>query len=226
MGNGPVVAYGAASDTYTLSFLGNAPVTFFPSELVAAQSAPTVPNTLSYAKPTGINQLRLIVPSVGGVALSYTLLGSWTTQLGGSSTATTFLAVGGSTTVASDMPKTGTANYTIAFGGTAVTPNPTGPGTAQSLVGGSTGTFSANFGTSAINTSLHLIGSGGTDFGTFAGTGTIAAGSPGFSGTFAGTTSSAFAGSFFGPQASEMGMAYAITTNTFSAIGLGSGIKQ
>lgn len=232
-GNGVRVAYTAASDSYTLTAPDNTTVTFNPSEVV--QPAPAA-NTIQWLKRNSSNvvtdQFTLIVPTSGGVALSYTIIGTWGTNLN-SSSPTYRIAVGGAPTIASDMPKSGTANYTVGVGGAANL-----AGAPYNLSGNSTGTFSANFGTGAITTALTLTGtpqpSGGTPttFGTFNGSGTIASNSPGFTGTISGTASNGtaatggFSGAFFGPQALEVGFGYTITAGTFSAVGGVSGVKQ
>jgi hypothetical protein len=222
VGSGVVVRYTAASDSYQLTAPDGTTASFGPANFNASASSPNVPNVIVYQN--GSEALRLTVPTSSGVALSYTLVGNWLHP--GTSGMNIYVAVGGASTLASDMPRTGTANYTIGVGGSAVVPNGLGGATGNPLNGTSTGTFAANFGTGAINTSLHLVSTGGTDFGTFTGTGTIGSNSSGFTGTFAGTTSSAFSGGFFGPQAAEVGMSYFIGTPTFSAAGAVTGVKQ
>jgi len=225
-GSGVTVVYTAASDSYQLTAPGGATATFTPADFQPAASAPTVPNVAAYQKTSGSTSdiLRLIVPTLNGVPLSYVTIGSWGHSVSGATTL--YLALGGAPTIASDMPKAGTASYAVTVGGTAVVPNGAGGATANPLNGAATGTFSANFATGAITNSVHLLSTTGTDFGTFNGTGTIASASPGFSGTFAGTTTSTFSGAFFGPQATEMGMAYFIGTPTFSVGGVVTGLKN
>lgn len=126
------------------------------------------------------------------------------------------------------MPKTGTANYSLAIGGSA-----NSNGTNYNLGNGnSTATFTANFGTGGITTTLNLAGVANgqtavTSLGTFNGTGTISGTGPGFTGTLTGTSANGiFSGAFFGPQALEMGLAYYLNGANFSAVGAGGGIKQ
>jgi len=233
-GNGVRVAYTAASDSYTLTAPDNTTVTFNPSEVV---QPPVNANTIQWQKRNAASAVTdvftLVVPTSGGVALSYTLIGTWGTNLA-TAQSTYRIAVGGVPTIASDMPKTGTVNYTIGVGGSAVI---VGGGNPYTLAGNSTGTFSANFGTGAITTALTLAGtqlpSGSvvTNFGTFNGTGTIASTPPGFTGTFSGTAANGsaatggFSGAFFGPQALEVAYAYTLSAGTFSAVGGVAGTK-
>ncbi|PTS72375.1 hypothetical protein DBR17_19870, partial [Sphingomonas sp. HMWF008] len=162
---------------------------------------------------------------------SYTVVGSWGCFDTTANTGRIRLAVGGAPTIASDMPKTGTATYATGVGGAALV---NGSTISNTLTANSTATFSANFATGSITTALTLAGplsnatSGPiTNFGTFNGTGTIASGSPGFTGTISGTgASGVFAGAFFGPQAREMGYDWAITGSNFNAVGTVTGVKN
>lgn len=226
-GSGVVVGYGAATDTYTLTYPGLPPVTFFPSEVTSTGTG-TGGTFVNWAKPNGTggftDRLNILRPAVSGVLLSYTLLGNWTHF---DTAATTYLAVGGIPTVASDMPKTGTASYSQSLFGTVVQPSTTGGAPASfALAGASTSTFTANFGAGTVSNTLNLNSTTGVSFGTFTGTGTIASGSNGFSGTYAGTTQSAFTGAFFGPQAAEMAFNYQLATPTWNAAGQVFGVKQ
>ena len=226
--SGTTVAYTAATDTYTLTAPGGATTASF-APVNALPINPSQPNAQQWRVVNGTTTdiLTLIVPSSsGGVPLSYMIIGSWGHQ---TPTGTTYrLSVGGSPTVATDMPKTGTANYSLAIGGGAKA------GTTNYNLGGgnSTATFSANFGTGQITTALNLAGvpNGGTaitQFGTFNGTGTVTSSGPGFTGTLTGTNANGiFSGAFFGPQALEMGFTYFLSGTNFSAAGAGGGIKQ
>lgn len=228
-GSGTTVAYAAASDTYTLTAPGGTPTASF-GPLNALPPNPNQPNTQQWRVMNGStgDNLTLIVPTTSsGVPLSYTIIGIWN-HLAPSGITTNRLSIGGSPTVATDMPKTGTANYSLAIGGAARAGS-----TSYNLGGGnSTGTYSANFGTGQITTVLNLAGvpnggTGVTSFGTFNGTGSVTAAGPGFTGTLAGTTANGiFSGAFFGPQALEMGYAYFLSGTNFSAVGTGVGIKQ
>jgi hypothetical protein len=227
-GGGVTVAYTAASDSYRLTAPDGTTVTFDPSN---AQPTPAGSNSQFWLKTNGAirDQFALTVPTVAGVPLSYTVVGSWG-HIDPATTTLFRLAVGGAPTLAGDMPKTGTATYSTALGGSAVVSGVTVP---YSLTGNSTTTFSANFGTGAISTLLTLAGtpaSGGstvTSLGTFTGTGTIASSSPGFTGTLTGTNANGlFAGAFFGPQALEMGYDWSVAGTNFSAAGTVTGVKN
>ncbi|MDH7972319.1 hypothetical protein QH494_09010 [Sphingomonas sp. AR_OL41] len=229
-GAGVTVAYTAASDSYKLTAPDGSTVTFDPSN---AQAPTPGSNAQTWVKISGTtrDQFLLAIPSVGGVPLSYTVIGTWSTIDTTTNRALVRLAVGGAPTIASDMPKTGTATYNTSVGGAAVV---TGVPVSYTLTGNSTATFSANFGTGAITTSLTLGGtpSNGsstvvTSFGTFNGTGSIAAGGPGFAGTLTGTGANGiFSGVFQGPQALEMGYDWSITGTNVTAVGSVVGVKQ
>lgn len=228
-GSGVTVAYNAAAESYTVTAPGGATQTFGPTELQPVN--PQAPTSVTYVKTVGTtrDQLTLIAPG-GSVPLSYTVFGTWGTINTGNNNGTYRIAVGGSPTVASDMPKTGTATYAIQVGGSAVN-----NGVAHTLSGYSSGSFSANFGSGTVTTALTLAGPpssqlGGlvTNFGTFNGTGTIASGGPGYTGTMTGANavSGLFSGAFFGPQALETSFGYYLSGGNFSAVGGASGIKQ
>jgi hypothetical protein len=230
--NGVQVAYSAANDSYTLSIPGATATTFLPSEVTQPQPAPNVVQYLKRNSSGAVTDvLTLIIPTSGGVPLNYTLVGTWGTNVA-SGTPTYRIGIGGIPTLASDVPKTGSANYSVGVGGSA-----NNNGTNYNLQPNSTATFSANFAAGTVATTLNLsgvTGSGATpvSFGSFTGTGTIASTTPGFTGTFSGTafnssaTSGFFSGAFFGPQGIEMGYAYALSAGTFNAVGAVTGAKQ
>ena len=220
---------------FTVTEPGGTAATFTAFDVDAINSTAT---TQAYSKvaPSGTQQLRLTVPTVAGVALSYTVIGFFLDagNSGAPSVTRVWTAVGGVPTLASDMPRTGTATYTAETSADVVTnaaiyaSDPT-----------STATFAANFGAGTVQTSVHLFGvspfvgplspSPGTppvDFGTFTGTGTIAAGGPGFAGSFAGTTGAGFSGAFFGPQAQEMAYSFNFAANGIEAFGATRGVKH
>lgn len=220
MGSGVSIAYNAAADSYTLTAPGGSPTqTFGPGD-----SPTQVGTSLRYTKSTAGGQETLILTPT--TTLSYALFGGWVQSTASGSTHR--LAVGGSPTLASDMPKTGSATYTVPGVGGSASAN----GASYSLNGSSTATFSANFGAGTVATTLDLAGTpqgGGavSSFGSFTGTGTIAASSPGFSGTLTGTPANGvFAGAFFGPQAAEMALSYYLSGTNFGAAGQFGGTKQ
>lgn len=238
-GSGVTVAYTASSDSYTLTAPGGASESFGPAELTTGGAGPVLvtppPNTVTYLKPNGLNrdQLSLTVPTVNGVALNYTVLGNWGTNI--PNAATYHIAVGGAPTLTSDMPKSGTASYPTSVAGAVVS-----GGSAVGLADTSTASFSADFAAGTVSTTLNLAwppvlssapigvtpGTSPTS-GTYSGSGTINAGGPGFTGTLNGPSATGvFSGLFLGPKAAEMGYAWALTGGTISGAGAVVGVKQ
>ncbi|KHK92238.1 hypothetical protein LK12_05135 [Novosphingobium malaysiense] len=224
-GEGVTLDYQAGTDTYTLTSPAGLEVTINPSDIDETHS--TANQTVYNHNSGGVfDGVVLFRPQINGVTMSYTVLASWTHIE--NNTQTINLAVGGVPTLASDVPTTGTATYDAFIGG-----GGTSDGTAYSLNGHSTGTFSIDFGAGTVDTSLTLAGllNGDTtstpvDFGTFTGTGMLDAGGPGFSGTFADTTDSAFSGALFGPQGAEMAYGWYILTPSIDMRGFAIGQKK
>lgn len=227
-GSGVTLAYTASTDSYKLTAPDGTSTTFTPSDVVAP--SPSAPNSQHWTRQNASarEDFYLTAPTVNGVALSYTIVGSWqrTTSVPGVSDVR--LAVGGVLTIASDMPRTGSASYAVAVGGGAAQ-----NGSFYTLSGNSSGTFSADFASNAVTTSLTLAGTvlpNGTTvtpIGTFNGTGTIGSGGPGFTGTLSGgSTSGIFSGAFFGPQALEMAYDFQLSGGNLSAAGTMTGRKQ
>jgi hypothetical protein len=223
-GHGLVIDYNDAAGTFTLTAPDGTNGTFTQADFVATQSTATT-RVFQKSTPTGGQSLSLSRPLVGGVQLSYLEIGSFTDVNAGRVKG--WSAVGGVPTIASDLPKTGTATYTTGVGGVVINGsgvNPTDPAA-------NSGTFSANFATGAITTSVHLVGAatspgGVVDYGAFNGTGTIASGSPGFTGSFTGTTGAGFSGAFFGPQAAEMGYTFNFVAGANTVFGAAYGRKN
>lgn len=110
----------------------------------------------------------------------------------------------------SDVPKTGTVNYTVRVVGRSVVSPTAGASAVERLSG--TATLSINYATGLVSLSMTL-NRGTTAYGTFTGTGAIAAGNNQFTGSF-GTGSTAggtFQGVAYGSQAAEIGITFAIT---------------
>jgi hypothetical protein len=224
-GSGVTVAYTASSDSYQLTAPDGSTSTFGPADLSSAQSSA---NTAVYVKSSGASQDRFVLtmPTSAAIPMSYTVIGTW--SRGDPTGSINRVAIGGSPTLAGDMPKTGTATYTIGVGGGA-----NSAGAAYTLAGSSTGTFSANFASGTVQATLNLagtptIGAGAAQsFGAFSGSGTISSSGTGFSGTLSGTAASGlYSGLFLGPQAVELGFAYYLNGATFSAAGAVIGAKQ
>jgi hypothetical protein len=223
-GTGSTITYNADNDSFIITPVGGAAVTFTQANLDPLATNP--PAVIGFVN--GTNRLFYISPGAGtSVPLSYTRLGSFISAAANGS-ANVELLVGGVPTIRTDLPTTGTANYTTGIDGSAKL-----NGINYSLFNNSTATFSANFATGAINLGFALGGTTNAtaprvDLGTATGTGTISSATSGFSGLFAsGTnvTSGLFTGSFFGPQAAEIGFLFQLAGPNFSAVGSGAGVK-
>ena len=233
LGAGVTIAYTASSDSYMLTAPDGTTETFSTSTSTPPPGFTPQPNHINLFNPGG-GTFNIWTPSVNGVPLSYTALGSWFHPQNGSFSE--YVAVSGVPTIASDMPRGGTANYQTSLSAIMFQ-----QGTIYTSDSTSSATFSANFGAGTVATTLHLVGvpshpatgspTTPMDFGSFSGSGTIAAGSPGFSGTLASTASSPivangeFSGAFFGPQAKEMGFGFYVNGAGFSADGAVAGTK-
>lgn len=228
-GSGVRLAYTAATDTYVLTAADGTTASFAPSNALPVD--PAAPNVQRWDKTAGTTRdlLALIVPKVNNVPLSYVALGSWNHVDTTANNGTVRLAIGGANTVASDMPRSGSANYATAVGGAAQVAGTVVP---YSLNTNSTATFSASFASSSVTTSLVLAGvpanaptGAVTNFGTYNGTGTISGSN--FSGTVTGTDASgSLIGGFFGPQALELGYDWFLNGASLNAVGTVTGIKQ
>ena len=227
-GSGVTISYTASSDSYTLTAPDGT------TDIVSSSgSSPPVhvtppPGTKIFYGPAGA--FSIATPSVNGVALSYVAIADWEHMQ--NAIQSEYFGVYGVPTVASDMPKSGTATYQTSING-GVFPGNVSPYSLQSQ---STATFSANFANGTVATTLNLVGTASfspsnLNLGSFSGTGTIDAGGPGFSGTLASaasnpyTGSGAFSGAFFGPQATEMGYAWYLSGGNFTAQGTVVGKK-
>lgn len=219
---GGSISYNAGSDTFTITGPTSGPSagasqSFTGQNLVDSGS----PATVKLVKPVGTTQDELTIT----VPLTYAMLTIWNRIDFAGGTSTGRISFGGSQTQAADVPRTGSATYSVATGGAARV-----GATTYNLVN-STATFSANFASNSVQTSLSLGGvttPGGavTNFGTFNGTGTIMSTGPSFSGTFAGNATGVFSGAFFGPQAAEVGYGYVLNGTNFGAAGAVFGAKQ
>lgn len=230
--DGVVIEYTASTDSFTVTApdntslefgatTGSPPPLFFPQ-----------PDTTTFFN--GSDSFSIQVPTVNGVALSYMTTGDWSHIENGVSSI--YLSIFGVPTTADDMPRNGTATYQTSINGSALD----NFSTFYTLGANSTATFSANFGTGTVSTTLNLIGittvnPTPVDFGSYTGSGVIASGTPGFSGTLAPAAGNAlsltgeFSGAFFGPQAAEMGYAWYLGSGTgrssFGAQGITTGSK-
>lgn len=129
-------------------------------------------------------------------------------------------------TVPSDMPTTGTINYTMRVAGRVVISPAAGASTVEKL--GGTVTTSVNYATGLVTVTLNLTyGAAATPYGTFTGTGAITAGNNQFTGGFGpgSTSGGTFQGLAYGPQADELGISFAITGTDSRAVGVLVGKK-
>lgn len=229
-GSGIVLGYTAASDTYTLTAPGGATASFAPQDVVTNPQPPAGSLRWQRTNGTFVDSFQLTTPIINGVPLSYMAFGTWAHIDTTTNNAVVRLGYGGSPTLASDMPRSGTANYAVAAGGALAQGSNT-----YTLNGNSSATFSANFAANSVSTSLTLAGTlqpNGTtvtSFGTYSGTGTISGN--GISGAISGGSMTGnFSGAFFGPQALEFGFAWymggTIGGTATNAVGGVTGIKQ
>lgn len=224
--SGVKASYDPATGDITYTAPDGFTATFTSADEVPGQSTPAARVFFKPIATGGVIVGSLTTPSISGVALSYTRFGTLVNQPTGvplDGHAFTF----GVPTQASDLPRSGSAAYTSAVGGSAFV-----AGSPVSLrLTGSTATFSADFGAGTIATALNLVGtplSGGTRIflDSVTGTGSISGPKPGFTGTLTGTgsVSGNFAGMFYGPNAVEFGYDYLVSGTSgaglsFSAVG-------
>lgn len=226
------IVYSAADDSYTLTDRNGSHVPFTPADIVPSDPGIggvkyriDVPNNVF-----SHTDFTRFVPKVNGVPLSYTLMGIWHQDYG----QVIDVMVGGVPTQAGNLPTSGSAIYQAAVvSGAALT---SGAGNSPVISydlgsGGSTATFSADFGPGTVQTTIGLRGmdsKGATnDLGTLTGDGTISATAPTFAGTLSQAGGSgAFSGAFLGPQAAEMGYGFYFESADFTAIGLVAGKKK
>ncbi|MBB3956957.1 transferrin-binding protein-like solute binding protein [Novosphingobium sediminicola] len=223
--------YNATTGSVSLTGTQGRSSDFTSADIVSQTSAST-----TYQKGVGsiVNQptlaserLSVNTPSVGGVDLSYTRIGVWSiwnTNYGGYQTATGIFGV---STLASDMPRSGSASYTTSINASATQNSGTFPNfrvdQATSAVN-----FTANFGANTLSTSLNLnafpqtgISNGLPIYSTTAvplvnlsGSGTISSTGSTFAGTLLATNATMtgqFAGGFLGPQAAEMAYFFGVS---------------
>ncbi|QDX26316.1 transferrin-binding protein-like solute binding protein [Sphingomonas suaedae] len=167
------------------------------------------------------SQLELLNNTISGqvtsdiaLALSRVSYAGW--WRGASTTGTKRITYGtfGYPTVISDMPTTGTVNYTMRVAGRAVVSPAAGASAVDKLTG--TVTLSINYATGLVSLSMDLsrvTAGGNVAYGTFTGTGAIAVGNNQFTGSFGpgSTAGGTFQGLAYGPQAAEMGISFAIS---------------
>jgi len=217
---GITISYDAASQTYTIHDGPNA-LSYGPADKDPSGPGPSQSPFETYFHQVGNNLVDKIKAYRAGSAgtqfpqLSYATFvvasREAITLIGGISDANinarVIYAIGGFETVRSDLPRTGTASYTSYVTGAAIGPDREYP------VEGSV-SITADFANASVSTALALK-SGGQGIGNFNGVAPIDSGTSRFKGdlTANGTTQGSFSGSFFGPQAAEVGYTYRVQTS-------------
>jgi len=227
-GAGVTIAYNPTSDSYTLTAPDGATDTFSSSTSVFPVGYTPPANATVLFNNTG-SHLTIPTLSSNSLNLSYLSLDYWTHIQAG--TQSIYYMVSGVPTLARDMPRSGTASYRTGIAGSVFQ----GALPTYIVTTGSSSAFSADFGAGTVSTTIHLVAAqpnaSATDFGSYSGNGSIASGGPGFSGQLApasGTALSAYgeySGTFFGPQAQEMGYGWYVKGGGISAQGVVIGTK-
>lgn len=225
------VRYDAATQTYILhDYDGDAGFRFSPGEIVASQTSTAY---TTYRDTATGSTLRLLNQSSSNpvIALTYVTYGKWNIPKASGETykfADNYVVFGQKTPSAS-VPRSGTAAYGAILDGSYQR------GAASYRLSG-TARYTANFGSGTMGVTVTPVATpiaGGTalQFGTLTGSGYIyASGSPSnpnatFSAItpYVGTTRYASYGSFYGPQANEIGGVFTIKSKVGGSLGEGGG---
>jgi hypothetical protein len=215
------ISYDAPSKTYTIHD-GTSAISYGPADRDAYAPGPSLTpfDTYVHRDATGslVDTIQAYRAGSGNTQfpqLSYATFmvarREATTVVSGASNANinarVIYAIGGFETVRSDLPKTGTASYTSFVTGTAI-----GPDRERSVDG--TVSIMADFSNASVSTALALK-SGGQGIGNFNGVAPIDSATSRFKGDLSanGATQGSFSGSFFGPQAAEVGYTYRVQTS-------------
>lgn len=210
------IGYNSATGGYTVQ-TQNGSTSFLPAD-IDPNLTYNGPAFTNYAKSATdrYDFLSLYKPAGGGddVPLTYTTLVSTTRVISDGATQSSqhdnMYGVGGFQTVSSDMPRAGSATYTGPLRGASVNGE-----TIRGVFGQAR--LMANFGAQTVQADLFLNGVTGSTI-VVGGTGTIQ--SNFFGGNLSGEGySGAFDGSFFGPQAAEMGLSFLVTGSDGTKIG-------
>lgn len=216
LSGGPKIQYQESTDTFAVTVPGQAAAVFAAGDIKVQEE-----NRVTFDNGNAV--LTLWSPTINHIPLSYLQYGSFYAQTGSTSQAPqVYLMVGGVPTIGSDMPTKGTANYSILAEGRVRY-----DGTSTNLIGGSTnGTLTVDFGSNSLSLDMHLLTTG-FDYGQASGVASLTAGNPTFLGTLSnGYGVGEFGGSFFGPQAEEVGFSWFISGTDFYAVGLAGGRKD
>jgi hypothetical protein len=219
------VRYDSANGAYTIITTMLPNVTFLPADRSATDSTAVI---TAYSKSAGgkTDNLALFNPGAGNtqLALTYASYGGWqsTTANGTATDVSTAYFVYGIKTAPGDLPTSGTASYKTTLDGVFA-----GDAGVYTLSGNSA--ITADFAAGEIDFSMSPAGKNIVDgstkaFGAILGSGTIASGTTGFTGTSDAVSmngySATLAGQFYGPQGAEVGSTFQLT----GADGQGSGI--
>lgn len=230
---GITISFDATSQTYTLHDGSNA-ISYAPADKTTGSGDITQSPFDTYVRQNGKVTDTISAYRVGGAntqfpQLSYTTFGiaQRSTVTGGTgisqqlSDERLIYSVGGFETQHSDLPKTGTASYTTYVTGSAFDASGRLAGyfNGPRTIGGSA-TLTADFGAASVNTALALTADG-KSIGSFSGVAPIESTTSHFKGdlTGGGATQGTFAGSFFGPQATEAGYTFRVQTSIGTADG-------
>jgi hypothetical protein len=215
------VHYDAASGTYIFTD-GSAQMGFSRKEIVASSSTPAY---TFYRDSASGATLRLLNQSAANprIALTYVTYARWTPVPQSPIILNDNYVVFGSVTPSANMPRTGSASYNAILDGTYQNKS----GTYD--LGGSA-SFVANFGAGSLNMTLTAVGTRRTDgsqlqFGQLSGAGKIDIATSSFfaSHPYDGATRFSTSGSFYGPQANEIGGAFTISSTLGGSNGAGAG---
>lgn len=209
----PQVSYNPASDTYTLAGPGaSGPAGIYPDisatlNSATADAAESTAEFAAYSAPGLTARVLRAGPSNPTVQLSYTSFVEVTQSGGGNGGTQAYQNVSyipfGIATQA--MPATGSASYSGAVYGTAVTAN-LGATQLNPVAITGTGTLSANFATNAVSSTLNLNAAGSGSLGSYTFTGALSGNTFNASlATTAVTESGLMHGTFNGPAANEVG---------------------
>jgi hypothetical protein len=218
-----VLEYDKPSNTYTVTVTDvgvNESVAFAPNTLDASSS---VPGYSVYSKTSSSTEYTFswLVPGAAGSGLTYVTFGAWAkdvTTASGEDFATSVFVAGIRTPV-NGGPQSGTATYQTIAGG--VLAEPSG---ISGLAG--SGSLTADFSANTIQGQFDLtkvdVDSNESPFESFTANGTLISGNFIFSGQMSGQStaySGDWAGSFYGPNAEEIGGSFRVTNGSSQAIG-------
>jgi hypothetical protein len=219
--------YNATTGSVSLTGPQGRASSFTSADIISQTSSATTyqkgVGSVSVSPTIPAERLTVSTPNVAGVDLNYTRIGSWAIWNTTYNNYQTSTGIFGVNTLASDMPRTGSASYTTTVVGSALHNSGSFP-TFRIDSASSTATFSANFAANSVSTAINIsafpqtgVSNGAATYSTVAtplfnmsGSGTISSSGSTFSGTISSTSANTnltgqFAGGFFGPQAAEMG---------------------